>query len=376
MNPFLISTVILLVLIITVGGFVLDKYGWDYLIERLLDPERKDVSLYTDPVLPDYLSFDKPSLSFTGVSTPEEFVIWKDNLHEKLIELFAIPNNLPIENLQVVEKNDNLKKYTMDAFDGDTIIFYELLPETETNHAVIIFPGTGNQGAKDVLGLDSETSQFYYQSEIGRKLATQNYAVYVIEQRGWGERQIDPGGLCIEKALLSTSALNCSGYAFYRILSSYGMALGQLQTIEALTLTNYVSSLGYEKITVMGLSLGGGIAMYTAALSDDVTNAVLASSVTSVERSFTFDAKGMLQYYDIPDIASMIAPRPIYLSWGLNDNLPFRFEAETLYTASKIQEAYEIFDATGNMTVIAHDDTFNHGHNYHIDSVLKFLENN
>ena len=158
MNPFLISTVILLVLIITVGGFVLDKYGWNYLIERLLDPERKEISLYTDPVLPDYLSFDKPSLSFNGVSTPEEFVIWKDNLLEKMIELLDIPDNLPIENLQVVEKNDNLKKYTMDAFDGDTIIFYELLPETETNHAVIIFPGTGNQGAKDVLGLDSETS--------------------------------------------------------------------------------------------------------------------------------------------------------------------------------------------------------------------------
>jgi len=116
--------------------------------------------------------------------------------------------------------------------------------------------------------------------------------------------------------------------------------------------------------------------MYTAALRDDVTNTVLASSITSVEKSFTFDAKGMLQYYDVPDIVSTIAPRPLYLSWGLNDNLPFRFEAETLYTASKIQEAYEIFNATGNMTVIAHDDTFNSGHNYHIDSVLKFLENN
>lgn len=376
MNPFLISTVILTVLIIVIGGFVLDKYGWDYLIERLLEPERKDMLLYTDPVLPDYLSFDKPSLSFNGVSTPEEFVNWKKDIREKIIDLMDMPDNLLIGNLQVVEKNGNLTKYTMDAFDGDIIIFYELLPETETNHAVIIFPGSGNQGAKDVLGLDSEISKFYYHREIGKEVASQNYAVYVIEQRGWGERQIDAGGLCIEKTLLGSSSLSCSGYAFGRILSSYGMALGRLQNIDALTLTDYVRSLGYEKITVMGLSLGGGTALISAALRDDVTNAVLASSISSVEKSFTFDADGMLQYYDVPDIVSMIAPRPIYLSWGLNEYLPWRFEAETLYSASKIQEAYEVFNATEKMTVIVHDDTFNSGHNYQTDSVLKFLKEN
>jgi len=353
---------------------VLQKYELGYLISKFSEKELADISLYTDPVLPDYLSFDKPSFGFDNVSTPKEFDNWKRNLREKITEVFDIPDEILIENLQVVEKNVKLTKYTVDAFDGDTIIFYELLPEMETNHAVIIFPGSGNQGARDVLGIDSEMSEFYYHQEVGLKVASQNYAVYVIEQRGWGERQIDAGSLCIEKALLGVGLINCSGIAFARILSSHGMDLGRLQLIDALTLTDYVRSLGYEKVTVMGLSLGGGSAMFSAALRDDVTNAVLASAISSVEKSYTFDADGMLQYYDVPDIVSMIAPRPVYMSWGLNENLPFRFEAETLYSTSKIQEAYEVFNATENIIVLVHDDTFSSGHNYQIDSVLRFLE--
>ena len=374
MNPFLITTIILSVLIISSMVLVLQKYELGYLISKFSEKELADISLYTDPVLPDYLSFDKPSFGFDNVSTPEEFDNWKRNLREKITEVFDIPDEILIENLQVVEKNDNLTKYTVDAFDGDTIIFYELLPEMETNHAVIIFPGSGNQGARDVLGIDSEMSEFYYHQEVGLKVASQNYAVYVIEQRGWGERQIDAGSLCIEKALLGVGLINCSGIAFARILSSHGMDLGRLQLIDALTLTDYVRSLGYEKVTVMGLSLGGGSAMFSAALRDDVTNAVLASAISSVEKSYTFDADGMLQYFDVPDIVSMIAPRPVYMSWGLNENLPFRFEAETLYSTSKIQEAYEVFNATENIIVLVHDDTFSSGHNYQIDSVLRFLE--
>jgi len=360
-------------LIIVVSGFVLEKYGPEYLISKFSKEELPDMSLYTDPILPDYLSFDEPGFSFDA-STPEEFKSWKKNMHKKITELFDIPDNLLIKNLQVVENNNNLTKYTMDAFDGDTIIFYELLPEKKSDHAVIIFPGSGNQGARDVLGIESEISDFYYHKELGKKIAEHDYAVYVIEQRGWGERTIDAGGLCNSRDLFNKYPIICSGYAYARILDSYGMSLGRLQLIDSFLLVDYIISLGYDKITVVGLSLGGGTAMYNAALNDEVTSAVFASSVSSVERSFTFDANGMLQYYDIPDLVSMIAPRPIYMSWGLNEELPWRFEAETLYSAKKIEKAYQVFNAADNIIIDVHDDEFNSGHTFQVESILKFLE--
>ena len=62
------------------------------------------------------------------------------------------------------------------------------------------------------------------------------------------------------------------------------------------------------------------------------------------------------------------------MSWGINEKSEFGHEAEKLYSASLIKKAYKLFDEEDNLEIIIHDDEFNQGHTFEINSLIKFLE--
>ena len=335
---------------------------------------------YRAPIMPQIYTKDKLTLSFDkNVQTKSDFEVWKNKVLSNLNQGMNIPsyNEIQLKPVRQLgfEDTDNyqITKYSMDAVDDDQIIFYELLPKTVVDKipAVIIIPGSGNQGALDVINKPSELSDYYYHRGIAKHIVREGYAVYVIENRGWGERAIDAGSLC------KGVDINCSGKFFAQHLSSLGYNLGYLQVMDTTQLLKHIRNLEYidsENIAITGLSLGGAITMLTSALNQEVKSVIMASSITDVYHSWTYDADGMLKYYDIPDIVSTIAPRPIYLSWGSQEPLPwFSFEAKTLYSVNKIKNAYFLFDAEENMTVVVHGDSYNSGHTFDIPSILDFL---
>ena len=94
-----------------------------------------------------------------------------------------------------------LSKFTMHTFYPDDIIFYKLTPSITSDQqsargAVLVIPGSGNQGARDVLGEPSHLSSYYYQEEIARHLVMEGYTVYTIELHGYAERELDIGQAC------------------------------------------------------------------------------------------------------------------------------------------------------------------------------------
>jgi len=383
----LIKYIIIGVLILSVSAnilifsYYLEKNSvyrlYEIVISKLFEEKEEP---YMAPVMPEIYTEDKLTLSFDKhVQTKADFEVWKN----KVLAHFKQLNNLPtLHDIQLkpvmqlyFEDMDNyqLTKYSMNALDGDQIIFYELLPKTVVDKipAVIIIPGSGNQGALDVINKPSELSNYYYHNGTAEHIVREGYAVYVIENRGWGERAIDVGSLCEGKDV------NCSGKFFAQHLSSLGYSLGALQATDTTQLLKHIQNLEYidsKNIAVAGLSLGGGITMVVAALNEEVKSAIMASTISDVYHSWTFDANGMLQYYDLPDIVSTIAPRPIYLSWGSQETLPwFSFEAETLYSANKIKNAYLLLDAEENMTVVVHNNSYNSGHIFDVPSILNFL---
>lgn len=385
----LIKYIIIGVLILSVSTNVLifsyyqQKYGVSTLYEIVISKLFEENEPYMAPaMLPQIYTKDKLTLSFDKhVQTKADFEIWKNKVLSNLKQRMNIPSYNEIQLKPAIqiyfESTDNyqITKYSMNAADGDQIIFYELLPKTVIDKipAVIIIPGSGNQGALDVINKPSELSNYYYHNAIAEHIVREGYAVYVIENRGWGERAIDVGSLCKGKDVY------CSGKFFAKQLSSLGYNLGNLQVMDTTQLLKHIQNLEYidsKNIAVVGVSLGGGITLLVTALNEEVKSAIMASAITDVYHSWTFDADGMLLYYDVPDITSTIAPRPIYLSWGSQEILPwFSFEAETLYSANKIKNAYLLFDAEENMTVVVHDDSYNFGHTFDVPSILDFLNN-
>ena len=321
------------------------------------------------------LSFDK------HVKQKEDFDKWKQTVISKFQEIHKIPTLssirlFPTEKI-FTKKRENyvVTKYSTKAQDGDLIFFYELLPHKikENNPTLFIVPGSGNQGARDVIDMPSEFSKYYYQQGIGDKIANEGYIVYVIENRGWGERTIDAGTLCKESDVFG------SGEILERQLKNLGYDLINLQIIDTLQIFKSIQSVSHvnlDNMFILGITHGGKIALRSSLFLPELKGAMIASSLFSTEYFGTKGngyTHGLLKYFDNPDLAATISPKPLYLSWGLNENFPHGSEARTSYSANLIRKAYSIFDLEKNLTTITHNQTINSGHTVDESSILNFL---
>ena len=340
------------------------------------------------PKFPDIYLENKLQLSYEeNVNSLDDFYIWKENIKKKFIDIYELPeiNELKIYTPNVIEdykkEQYSIKKFTVLAQDNDEIIFYELLPEQPKYTScgkevcipvVFIIPASGNQGSADVINLDSDYSEYYFQDAIGEKIVDEGYVVYVIENRGWGERKIEGGLNCISPDIY------CSGNVLDRQLDNLGYNLKSLQTIDALQILQYIKNVNYvdpENISVVGLSLGGAIVQNISVLDDKINSIVVASGIQSTYRtSGTAITPAILEYYDDPDLISTLAPKPLYLSWGIHENSMFGYEAKSQYSASKIKNVYELHDKKENLVIHIHEHEQNGGHVYDIPSILNFLE--
>jgi cephalosporin-C deacetylase-like acetyl esterase len=321
------------------------------------------------------LSFDK------HVKQKEDFDKWKQTVISKFQEIHKIPilssiHLFPTEKI-FTKKRENyvVTKYSTKAQDGDLIFFYELLPHKikENNPTLFIVPGSGNQGARDVIDIPSEFSKYYYQQGIGDKIANEGYIVYVIENRGWGERTIDAGTLCKESDVFG------SGEILERQLKNLGYDLINLQIIDTLQIFKSIQSISHvnlDNMFILGITHGGKIALRSSLFLPELKGAMIASSLFSTEHFGTKGngyTHGLLKYFDNPDLAATISPKPLYLSWGLNENFPHGSEARTSYSANLIKKAYSIFGLEKNLTTITHNQTINSGHTVDESSILNFL---
>jgi len=321
------------------------------------------------------LSFDK------HVKQKEDFDKWKQTVISKFQDIHKIPTLssirlFPIEKI-FTKKRENyvVTKYSTKAQDGDLIFFYELLPHKikENNPTLFIVPGSGNQGARDVIDMPSKFSKYYYQQGIGDKIANEGYIVYVIENRGWGERTIDAGTLCKESDVFG------SGEILERQLKNLGYDLINLQIIDTLQIFKSIQPISHvnlDNMFILGITHGGKIALRSSLFLPELKGAMIASSLFSTEYFGTKGngyTHGLLKYFDNPDLAATISPKPLYLSWGLNENFPHGSEARTSYSANLIRKAYSIFDLEKNLTTITHNQTINSGHTVDESSILNFL---
>tara|TARA_Y100000741_G_scaffold179523_1_gene136470 strand:- start:423 stop:1607 length:1185 start_codon:yes stop_codon:yes gene_type:complete len=382
--------VILLIISITINLVVFSYYTEKgYTVETILEKFTENEDSLNLPKFPEIYLENKLQLSYEkNVNNLSEFTSWKEDIQRKFMDIYELPelNELTLHIPNEIEDSEkdqySIKKFIVPAQDSDEIIFYELLP-TEPRYttceneicipAVFIIPASGNQGSADVINLESDYSEYYFQDGIGEKIVEEGYLVYVIENRGWGERKIDGGLNC------KIPDIYCSGNVLDRQLNNLGYNLKSLQTIDALQILQYIKNINYvdqKNISIVGLSLGGAIVQNISVLDDDVNSVVIASGMHSTYlTSGTAITPNILEYYDDPDLISTIAPKPLYLSWGIHEKSMYGHEANTLYSASKIEDAYRIHDKEENLTVVIHSHEKNGGHVYDIPSILEFLEN-
>lgn len=269
-------------------------------------------------------------------------------------------------------------KNTMDAIDGDKIIFWELVPNNGAGiyPAVLVIPGSGNQGARDLVGEPSSVSQYYYQSEMAVHLAMAGYAVYVPELRGYGERAVNTEW-CKHVASIRESMTGCHETILRNQMARVGLSINTYRESDIAQVLAHMVSLEYvdrNRIATAGLSLGAGFSQIISIYNPDLIMAtVVASGVASnfhSPPSLQAVGDGELLCCDSNEMIAAIAPRPLYVSHGAGERGSMLWEAETGHTAEFLRRVYSMLEAEDNFTYVVHGG----GHEYDIPSVLEFLD--
>lgn len=224
--------------------------------------------------------------------------------------------------------------------------------------AVLALPGHDGppeRGARAIAGLDTPSN---YQRAFGRKLAEAGYVVLAIDVPGVGELE----------------------ELYYQRL----MALGLLtnQPLKRMMLENAHQALTYllarpevdpEATGAMGVSLGGELAMYLGVL-DPRVKFVGASGFFAGFKDYyplvspSLFIPGLLRVADVPDLAAMVAPRPLWLQVGEKDRLVPADKARLRF--EKVRRAYAAAGAPGRAMLDVHAKA----HEIEVTSALTWLK--
>ena len=159
---------------------------------------------------------------------------------------------------------------------------------------------------------------------VGDELARRGYVVLCADALGWGDR--GPLAYDQQQALASN---------FYNL----GSSLAGLMAREDARAAGFLAGLDRvdaRRVAAVGFSMGGYRAWQTAALSDDIAACAAVCWMTGLKEmmvpgnntlrgqsSYYMLHPGLARHLDIPDVASIAAPRPmLFFNGGLDPLFP------------------------------------------------------
>jgi dienelactone hydrolase len=168
---------------------------------------------------------------------------------------------------------------------------------------------------------------------VGNELAARGYAVLAVDALGWGDRSglgYDP-----QQALASN---------FFNLGSSLAGLVAR-EDVRAAALLATLPGVDRRRISALGFSMGAYRAWQVAALSEHVRAAISVCWMTTLKEMMVVGNNtlrgqsayfmlhpGLYDYLDIPDVASIAAPKPA---------LFFEGELDPLFTNAGVTMAYE-----------------------------------
>ncbi|MFW5695694.1 MAG: alpha/beta hydrolase family protein [Alkalispirochaeta sp.] len=204
------------------------------------------------------------------------------------------------------------------------------------------------------------------------------YNAFVLEQRAFGERE-DGRSLADRKHF---NPENPHTDERCRHLSMVALLLGRTLLGErvhdvkcAVSLIEPLPQVDPGRVGIMGNS-GGGTASYYAAALDDRIAAVMpgcsvapyAESIGAIDHCSDNYLPGAYVHFDMPDIAGLIAPRPLVLVSGEQDPI-FPIEA----TRAAAEHIQHIYDSAGAPGCLRHH-VGPGGHRFYRDAWTDFVE--
>lgn len=254
------------------------------------------------------------------------------------------------------------EKLAITITDDNRIAALLLMPKTPGPHpAIVLLHDHGSKfdigkekvirpwdDAEKLASAQAWADKFFSGKFIGDELAKRGYAVIAIDSPGWGDR----GPMVYEQQqALASNYFNL------------GRSLGGEVAYEDMRTVDFIAShpqVDNQRIGVVGFSMGGFRAWQLAGLSDKVAATAVISwfgtynglmqpgnNVLRGQSAFYMLHPGMPAHMDIPDIASIAAPKPMLIYSGGKDKL---FPAEAVQEAfTKVEKVWSSQNAADKL---------------------------
>ena len=272
-------------------------------------------------------------------TTPAAFAAWqrqaRARLRRILGELPTVRRDLAVAR-QVVEEHPDYtrERLVYTTRPGLQATAYLLTPRRLTGRvpAVLCLHGHGVGGKDEAIDPASIYRGF------GRRFAAAGLVALCPDQIGFGERALPDGKVNYQVLVHGLNMLGQTliGWRYWDLVRALDL-LQSLPTVQA------------DRIGVMGLSLGGEMTLFLSGLQARVRAACVCGYLTS-HRSTFLDRphctcghlRDLARHFEHVDLAALIAPRPLFLDAGRQDeSFPV---AEARRLVRQLRPVYQLHD--------------------------------
>lgn len=333
-----------------------------------------------DPVLFSRKLYESAPLKMTfRAENRRQAQAWQKQLRAKVTELLGgFPPRHRSLKAQALEIRDfpayRREKFTFESRPGLEVLGYLLTPANvkPPYRTIICVPGHG-RGVEDIVGIDDKgndrTTKDGYQHDFAVQVAEHGLAAVAIEPMAFGCRR---GLQAQKKGLIETSCQPVAGAALL-----LGQTMIGWRVFDVMRTIDWIETrqeLDASRVGCMGISGGGTCTTFSAALEPRI-KAVMISGYLNTFRDSIFSlahcidnyVPGILNSAEMYDIASLIAPRPLFAESGTKDDI-FPIEASRTSFA-RVKKVYEILGAPGN----CRHEVFEGEHSFHGVKGIPFL---
>ncbi len=303
---------------------------------------------------------------------------WQRKLRAKLTDLLGgFPERIPLRP-QTLEVRSypgyRREKFVFESRPGVDVLGYLLTPADARKPytPVVCIPGHG-RGVDDIVGIDEHgndrTDKAGYQHDFAIQAVEHGLAAVAIEPMAFGCRR-DP--ITKKKGLSATACQPAAGSAL--LLGQTMIGWRVWDTMRAIDWIETRPELDAKRVGCMGISGGGTITQFTAALDPRIQAAFVSGylnlfrdSIMSVSHCIDNYVPGILNWAENYDVAGLIAPRPLFSEGGDRDPI---FPAHaTRESFARVKKVYEVFEAPER----AQQEIFEGVHTFHGVQGLPFL---
>ncbi|NOZ23471.1 MAG: prolyl oligopeptidase family serine peptidase [Planctomycetes bacterium] len=300
---------------------------------------------------------NKPSLLY---QVGQDFGKWQRAFRQKLDGLMGpVPDRVEpavevVESITLETHTRHLLRIPVNEFTD--LPAYLLVPsdvkEGEKRPGILALHGHATFGMESIAGLDTPEVQQYGYRAYGREAVEAGFVVLCPAWWGWPGRDghIERVGKR-DKCNVIQMAAGMYGVNVIALHIQDGQA-----ALDVLTQRPEVDP---TRIGCMGNSYGGRTTMWVTICDDRIRACVPSGCMNTFrERSLKLSScalqylPGVLQYGDVPELFSLIAPRPMQLMTGEKDGLITDADRDAMIAT--VRRAYEAAGASDNLDYALH----------------------